>query len=67
MKAKGNRSVTDEDNEKKTKGRFRTLPARQILLIGGAFILGFVILGVLAILPRQRQVHRVSHGPGRDH
>ena len=33
----------------KKKGRSRKIPVRQILLIGGAFILGFVILGVIAI------------------
>jgi hypothetical protein len=35
--------------EEKGKAKFRKIPARQILLIGGAFILGFIILGVIAI------------------
>jgi hypothetical protein len=33
----------------KKKGKSRKIPTRRVLLIGGAFILGFVILGVIAI------------------
>ena len=35
--------------EEEKKGKRRRIPTRQILLIGGAFILGFIILGVIAI------------------
>ena len=35
-----------EENEGRKK---RRIPARQVLLIGGAFILGFIVLGVIAI------------------
>ena len=41
--------AVEETNDRKEKSRFRKIPARQILLIGGAFVLGFVILGVIAI------------------
>ena len=35
--------------EEKGTTKFRKIPTRQILLIGGAFILGFIILGVIVI------------------
>jgi hypothetical protein len=40
---------TTPEQDMAPKKKSRRIPARQVLLIGGAFILGFVILGVIAI------------------
>ncbi|MGD8623103.1 MAG: NapC/NirT family cytochrome c [Anaerolineae bacterium] len=42
-------NATPEQETATKKKRFRRIPARQILLIGGAFIVGFIIFGVIAI------------------
>ena len=57
MTEEKNSSMPKEIREPK-KGEPRGIRTRQILLIGGAFILGFVILGVIAI-----QVWEYSNSP----
>jgi hypothetical protein len=43
------KSSMPEEISGQNQGKSRKHPTRQVLLIGGAFILGFVILGVIAI------------------